>query len=436
MKAPMSTWNPNPGAAEASLDPLLARAEAPEGVVGRLGSEAPASAHAVCELLRRIRHGTLDVQWPDGVWTRFGEDSRDAAPASGFDRAHLRVLNWSVCAAVLKTGDIGFAEAFMAGHWNSKDLSALLRLFLRNREALETAIYGSWWGSLLYRLRHALNRNSRRGSRHNIHAHYDLGNDFYRLWLDPTMNYSSAWYQGDTSQTLEQAQWAKVNRALQMCQVQPGHRVLEIGCGWGAVAECAARQWGAHVTGLTLSTEQLAWAQQRLGDAGLSADLRLQDYRDVDDGPFDAVVSIEMFEAVGRAYWPTYFQTVARQLKPGGRACIQTITIRDDLFARYLKSTDFIQQYIFPGGLLPSPGAFREAAQAAGLRVVDELCFGPDYAHTLRLWRERFVAEELRVREQGFDTRFVRLWTFYLAYCEAAFDAGSTNVSQFTLVRE
>jgi cyclopropane-fatty-acyl-phospholipid synthase len=337
---------------------------------------------------------------------------------------------------VLKSGDIGLAEAWIDGRWTTRDLPGLLRFFLANREAIERVVYGSRWGGLLYRLKHLLNRNSRRGSRRNIHAHYDLGNAFYERWLDGSMNYSSAWFAEGFEQSLESAQQAKMKRALDEAGVQPGSRVLEIGCGWGAVAETAARA-GAHLTGVTLSTEQLAWAQNRLAGAGLAerADLRLQDYRDIADAPFDAVVSIEMFEAVGRDYWPSYFETVRRCLKPGGKACIQSITIHDDLFDRYVRSTDFIQQYIFPGGLLPSPKEFRLAAERAGLVVEQQLAFGPDYAETLRRWRAMFLAQEDAVRSLGFDTRFMRTWDFYLAYCEAAFDAGSTDVVQFTLRR-
>jgi cyclopropane-fatty-acyl-phospholipid synthase len=398
-----------------------------------LPDTAPAAARAVFKLLSRIRHGQLDVQLPDGSTAHFGAP----ASAEGHElRASLRLRNWNVCAAALKSGDIGFAESFIAGDWHSSDLTALLRLFLLNRNEIEGVIYGSWWGSLIYRLRHLLHRNSRSGSKKNIHAHYDLGNEFYRLWLDPTMNYSSAWFDGQPQQDLPSAQWAKVRRALRECGADKGSRVLEIGCGWGALAECAAREFGATVTGVTLSTEQLAWGQKRLKDAGLPGELRLQDYRDISDGPFDAIASIEMFEAVGREYWESYFQTVHQQLKPGGRACIQTITIRDDLFDRYVKSTDFIQQYIFPGGLLPSPSEFRRAAAQAGLRVVNEMAFGPDYAETLKRWRERFLSEEHRVRRVGFDTRFMRIWEFYLAYCEAAFATGNTDVMQFTLVRD
>ncbi len=393
-----------------------------------LPDSAPAAARAVFRLMKNLKHGTLDIQLPDGSHQRFGTE--------GGLHASIRLRNWNVCAAALKSGDIGFAESFIAGDWASRDLVTLLKLFIANRDEIESVVYGSWWGSLLYRAKHLFNRNSRHGSKKNIHAHYDLGNAFYSLWLDPTMNYSSAWFDGNPAAPMEQAQWAKVRRALTECGVKPGDRVLELGCGWGALAECAGRDFGATVTGVTLSNEQLAYAQARVERAGVPADLRFQDYRDIADGPFDAIASIEMFEAVGREYWPGFFDTVKRQLKPGGKACIQSITIRDDLFARYVKSTDFIQQYIFPGGLLPSPSAFREAATQAGLKVVNELSFGPDYAETLRRWRESFLSQDAQVRKLGFDTRFMRIWEFYLAYCEAAFATGNTGVMQFTLQRD
>ena len=394
-----------------------------------LPGSAPAAARAVFRLLGQLRHGTLVVQMPDGSSAHFG------TRAEGEPRAGISLRNWKVCAAALKSGDIGFAETFIAGDWTTPDLTALLKLFLANQATMEKVFYGTWWGSALYRLKHLFNRNSRQGSQKNIHAHYDLGNDFYQLWLDPTMNYSSAWFDGDANRPMPEAQWAKVRRALSEAGVQPGHRVLEIGCGWGALAECAARDFGATVSGVTLSREQLAWGQRRLGDAGLPGDLRYQDYRDIDDGPYDAIASIEMFEAVGREYWPSFFETVQRQLKPGGKACIQSITIRDDLFDRYVRSTDFIQQYIFPGGLLPSPREFRLAAERAGLMVVNELDFGQDYAETLKRWRSSFLHAEDRVRRLGFDHRFMRIWEFYLGYCEAAFAMGNTSVMQFTLQR-
>ena len=397
-----------------------------------LPGSAPAAARAVFGLLRKLKHGTLDVQLPDGGSLRFG------SAVEGELRATIRLRNWKVCAAAMKSGDVGFAETYIAGDWTTSDLTALLTLFIANRDEVEAVVYGTWWGSLLHRAKHLFNRNSRSGSKKNIHAHYDLGNDFYRLWLDPTMNYSSAWFEGDLGRPMVDAQWAKVRRALTECDVKPGDRVLEIGCGWGALAEYAGREFGAQVTGVTLSAEQLAWAQQRLAAAGVAADLRFQDYRDLNAAnaaPYDAIASIEMFEAVGREYWQGFFETLKRQLKPGGKACIQSIVIRDDLFDRYVKSPDFIQQYIFPGGLLPSPREFRAAAARAGFAIVNELEFGADYAETLRRWRIAFVGQDAAVRRLGFDARFMRIWEFYLGYCEAAFATGNTNVMQFTLQR-
>jgi cyclopropane-fatty-acyl-phospholipid synthase len=390
----------------------------------------PAAARAVLGLLGRLKHGTLDVRLPDGSTLHFGNEAAGTGP-----HAAISLRNWNVCAAAMKLGDIGFAETYIAGDWTTPDLVALLEAFTTNRDEIEAVVYGTWWGALLYRARHLLRRNSRRGSKKNIHAHYDLGNDFYRLWLDPTMSYSSGWFEGDRCGDLVAAQQAKMRRALAECAVRGGDRVLEIGCGWGALAELAGRELGATVTGVTLSSAQLEWARRRVDAAGVAADLRFQDYRDIDDGPFDAIVSIEMFEAVGRDYWPDFFAVLRSRLKPEGKACIQSITIRDDLFDRYVRSTDFIQQYIFPGGLLPSRREFRSAAEAAGLAVTGELDFGLDYAETLRRWRERFLAEEGAVRKQGFDTRFMRIWEFYLAYCEAAFATGNTSVVQFTLQR-
>jgi cyclopropane-fatty-acyl-phospholipid synthase len=397
-----------------------------------LPATAPAAARAVLKLLERLEVGTLDLQFPDGSQAHFGKHGE----AGDEPRAAMRLHSWDVCGAALKSGDIGFAESWIAGQWTTPDLVSLLKLFIANRDAVEGVIYGTWWGRLAYRLKHLLNRNSRQGSRKNIHAHYDIGNAFYRLWLDETMNYSSALFEGDTTRRLPEAQRAKVRRALDAVGLAPGQRVLEIGCGWGALAEMAARDFGAQVTGVTLSTEQLAFARERLDAAGLGAraDLRLQDYRDIRDEPYDAICSIEMFEAVGREYWDSYFATLRRQLKAGGRACIQTITIRDDLFDRYVKSTDFIQQYIFPGGLLPSRAQFRAQAERAGLVVADEFGFGTDYAETLARWRSAFLRQDGALRRQGFDTRFMRIWEFYLAYCEAAFATGNTDVVQFTLV--
>jgi cyclopropane-fatty-acyl-phospholipid synthase len=396
----------------------------PAGFV--LPRNAPAAARTLMQLLQRLRHGSLTLHLPDGSVQRFG--STDGPHAS------LRMANWNLCRAVLKSGDIGFAESFIAGDWTTPNLTALLGLMVANRREVEDIIYGSWLGRLAYRVRHLLNRNSKANSRKNIHAHYDLGNAFYELWLDGTMNYSSALFE-TPDQSMVDAQHAKVRRALRMAGVQPGDRVLEIGCGWGALAEKATTEFGASVTGVTLSTEQLAFAQRRMENLGVQdrADLRLQDYRDIADAPFDAICSIEMLEAVGREYWPTYFQSLSKLLKPGGRACIQSIVIDDALFERYIRSTDFIQQYIFPGGCLPCPRELRAQAAKAGLEVVDEFAFGQDYARTLQLWREQFLHEQARVLQLGFDQRFMRIWEFYLAYCEAGFSDGCIDVVQITL---
>lgn len=387
----------------------------------------PAAGRAVLKVLQRLQHGSLTLQLPDGSMQRFGGEA--------LPHAALHLHNWKPCSAALKSGDIGFAESFIAGDWSTPNLTELLRVLVKNRAQVDAVIFGSWAGRLLYRLKHLLNRNTRTNSQKNIHAHYDLGNSFYRLWLDETMNYSSAIFAGDLNQPLAQAQKAKVGRALAACQLKAGERLLEVGCGWGALAEMCTAELGATLVGVTLSTEQLGFALERVQRLGMSecADLRLQDYRDIQDAPFDAICSIEMIEAVGREYWPTYFATLARLLKPGGRACVQSIVIDDRLFERYVRSTDFIQQYIFPGGCLPCPSEFRTHARAAGFEVVDEYAFGLDYAETLRRWREAFLAARAQVLQGGFDERFVRIWEFYLAYCEAAFTEGDIDVVQYTL---
>ncbi|RCS57137.1 SAM-dependent methyltransferase [Parvibium lacunae] len=381
------------------------------------------SARLVFRLLDNLQHGSLHIVLPDGSLTRCGHSEPQAT---------LHLHNWQVCEAVLKRGDIGFAESYMAGDWHSDDLARLLDVLILNRQALDKAVYGSWWGSLYYRLKHWLQGNTRQQARKNIQAHYDLGNAFYQLWLDPSMTYSSALNLADAP-SLEAAQQAKYQRILNELQLSDHAKVLEVGCGWGGFAELATAQ-GATVVGLTLSTEQQHYAQQRLARLGRAeqAEFRLQDYRDT-QGQFDGIASIEMFEAVGEEYWATYFAAIARNLKSGGRAVIQTITIADALFERYRRSTDFIQQYIFPGGMLPSPSRFCQEAELAGLRVVNQRAFGQDYAGTLRQWRHDFMGQLDAIRRQGFDDRFIRMWEFYLAYCESAFRQGNTDVYQYTL---
>ncbi|MBK9243475.1 MAG: class I SAM-dependent methyltransferase [Burkholderiales bacterium] len=393
-------------------------------------SSFPSSARWALRMLDRFSSGTLELTFPDGQRARFG---------AGSPQAHIRLHNWAPIQAALSSGDIGFAESFVSGDWSTDDPVRVLKYFVRNRDAAESMIYGSFWGGLAYRLRHWFNRNTREQAKRNIHAHYDLGNAFYALWLDPTMTYSGALFeQAPTDphapadeQELAAAQRAKYRRVLDELRLAPGSRVLEIGCGWGGFAETAARA-GHLVKGLTLSAAQLHYAQARLERQDLPGELVLQDYRDERE-QFDGIASIEMFEAVGEAYWPSYFATLARCLKPGGRACVQTIEIADRLFDRYRRSSDFIQQYVFPGGMLPSPSEFRRQAARAGLRVAGAHSFGSHYARTLASWRTRFLARLAAVRAQGFDERFLRIWHFYLAYCEAAFAEGNTDVTQYTL---
>lgn len=372
----------------------------------------------VCALLEKLQGGLLEIRLPNGTSALFGDGEHGVV---------MHVSNESVFSMVLTRGDIGLAEAYLDGYWDSPDITGLLTLLARNREVLRRAVYGSWGNLLGARVRHWLNRNSRKGSKRNIMAHYDLGNDFYRLWLDPTMSYSAAIYRENDDGSLEAAQHAKYRRILSRLKAGPGEHVLEIGCGWGGFAETAVAA-GLQVTGLTLSPAQLEWAQERVPQA----DLQLRDYRDLQE-TFDQVVSIEMFEAVGKRFWPSYFKTVAKALKPGGMAIIQSITIRDDLFASYRKGTDFIQQYIFPGGMLPSRQAFRAAAARQGLIVRGEYAFGIDYARTLAEWRHAFDAKWPQIAELGFDEHFRRLWRMYLCYCEAGFLAGNVDVVQFEL---
>lgn len=391
--------------------------------------EIPRAGKVLFSLLSRLRHGRLDVIAPDGQTLSFPGE------LPGPD-AQLHLSDWSLVGDVMRSGDVGFAEGYMDGRWDTPDLAALLYLCASNRSALHRALYGSWLGRTYYRLRHLMRANTRDGARKNIHAHYDLGNDFYRAWLDSSMTYSAGLFRDRPGMTLEQAQQAKYERILDALGVREDQTVLEIGCGWGGFAEYAARTRGCRVHGITLSAAQLEYGQARIREAGLSdlVTLSLTDYRDV-GGSYDCLVSIEMFEAVGERFWPDYFRVVGERLKPGGRAMIQTITIADELFSDYRRGTDFIQQYVFPGGMLPSPAAFRRQARAAGLESGETLLFGGDYAETLRRWRLRYAEVAAGLGPLGFDARFERLWNFYLAYCEAGFRAGSTDVMQVELRR-
>jgi len=389
---------------------------------------APAKARFVLSMLNNLAVGELTLKLPQGKTLRFGE---------GQPKADITIHSWELFDRALAAGDIGFAESYMDAQFTTDNLGRLLTLLNANRQAIDSALYGSWWGRLAYRLKHLLNRNTKTKARRNIQAHYDLGNSFYQEWLDSSMTYSAALFAGDEEKPLEVAQQIKIKRVFEQLHLPNLERgraqVLEIGFGWGGFAEYAAKR-EIHTTGLTLSSEQLAYAQERLQSQGLGtfAHFKLQDYRD-ELGQYDGIASIEMFEAVGLQYWDSYFACIKRNLKPGARACIQTITIDEALFERYTEGTDFIQQYIFPGGMLPSQERFELLAKAHGLFVEDKLAFGNDYALTLKHWREAFLAKESIVRAQGFDSRFFKMWEFYLAYCEAGFNTGSTDVVQYTL---
>jgi len=393
----------------------------------REGRRVPAAGRLLLALLARVERGAIVVEKPDGTSRRFG------APRA--EPAALSIHDWRMARDTMQRGDVGFAEAYIAGHWDTPDLVRLLTLLAVNQPALERAFYGRRLATLLLRMRHWLNANTRRQARKNIVAHYDLGNDFYRLWLDETMTYSSALFDGDHGKPLPLAQHAKYQRMLAQLALPAGARILEIGCGWGGFAEVAARA-GYRVTGLSLSDAQTAWARERLARAGLAdrVELRIEDYRD-HRGTYDGVASIEMYEAVGERWWPAYFAKIRDVLAPGGRACVQGITIAETRFERYRRETDFIQQYVFPGGMLASPSRLVAEARRAGLEPAGEQRFGRDYAETLVRWLAAFDANAARVRAQGFDEPFIRCWRFYLAYCAAGFLSESTDVGHYTFAR-
>jgi cyclopropane-fatty-acyl-phospholipid synthase len=375
-----------------------------------------------------LAFGSLLLRFPDGDARLY----RGRFPGPAGELCIQRPLRFLL--RLLARGEIGFAESYMAGDWESPDLVALLDALSLNEEHLGSGPKGLPGARWLDRIVHRLRDNRRGNSRRNIARHYDLGNDFYRLWLDPGMTYSSAVFAGRPEdwrgESLESAQTRKYGRLLDDLGARPGDHVLEIGCGWGGFAQAAAER-GLRVTGVTLSREQLSFAQARIAAAGLSdlVEFKLQDYRDI-RGQFDHAVSIEMLEAVGESYWPTYFQALRRLVRPGGRIAIQSITINEDDFARYRRSADFIQLYIFPGGMLPSPDRLQAQAQSAGLKPIATRWHGADYAETLRRWRQVFHAAEGEVRRLGYDARFRRMWDYYLAYCEAGFDNGTVDLVQ------
>ncbi len=379
------------------------------------------------QLLARIVIGRLHVVTPEGE--RLSSGGSLPGP-----QAMMVLRRWRAMRRLLLDGDVGLAHAYRDGDFTTPDLTALIELGARNDATLRALVSGTWPARLLNRLRHWRNANSRVGSRRNIPAHYDLGNAFYGHWLDASMTYSSALYTAPT-QSLEAAQQDKLDRIIEMLALEGGEHVLEIGCGWGALAERLAQR-GCRVTAVTLSPAQLAFAQRRIAEAGLAerVELRLQDYRDI-TGQFDRIVSIEMFEAVGEKYWPTYFSKLDQCLKPGGKAGLQIITIKPESYQEYHDNPDFIQKYVFPGGMLPTREHLVSLGRAANLAMVKDFGFGLDYARTLGEWRERFWSVWDRVRPLGFDERFRRLWEFYFFYCEAGFRARNIDVRQVVFAK-
>ncbi len=394
-------------------------------VISRL--RAPATAKAVLFGLAQIRQGGIAATLPNGQTLLLGDYGAQPVP--------MTIKDYRFARRVIFSGDIGFAEGLIAGEWESDDLPALLTLIADNVERIMQLVEGGPIDHVLNLFRHRRRANTRAGSKRNILAHYDLGNRFYEAWLDRSMTYSSAKFDAHVAD-LEGAQQAKYRALAEHLELKAGEHVLEIGCGWGGFAEFAAREYGARVTGITISDEQLRYARERMRRAGLEdrVEIRSQDYRDV-QGQFDKVASIEMFEAVGEKYWPAYFAKIADVLKPGGRAALQIITIRDELFQHYRSRADFIQRYVFPGGMLVSVERLKEETAKAGLAWRKAEAFGLSYAETLAEWARRFRGKWDDIRAMGFDERFKRLWLFYLGYCEAGFRTGRTNVMQLELTK-
>lgn len=386
----------------------------------------PLLLQALLRKLERLECGSITLQLPDQSSVELHGETPGPHAVMELRRP------WAFCRKILLRGDIGFAESYMAGDWDTAHLNDTLMFFAKNEHRFSDANGGTLLNRLAGRLLHAWRRNSLGGSRKNIAAHYDLGNSFYELWLDETMTYSCALFEGE-SESLSRAQARKYQRVLDKLALPAGSKILEIGCGWGGFASLAAER-GYSVHGITLSHEQLAWAQRTAGQRGLNSQLQLElkDYRSL-QGQYDGIVSIEMLEAVGEDYWPLYFDTVKRCLKPGARAVIQVISIDEAYFEGYRRDPDFIQRYIFPGGMLPTPTGLRHQARRAGLQLCAMDGFGHDYARTLLAWDERFISVRRDIERLGFDERFYRMWRYYLHYCAVGFSSQRIDLQQLVL---
>lgn len=390
--------------------------------------DVPKLARLAIKFASNLRRGTLDMTLPDGRVVRCG--GLEPGPA-----AQMTVYSYNFAWRLAHGGDIGIAEAYLRREWDTPNLTQFLYVFCVNHDLIQSMLGNKPIARFVQSVRHWFNRNTRKQARRNIYAHYDIGNSFYSAWLDPSMTYSSALFE-DGTHDLTAAQNNKYRRLAEAINLQPGQKVLEIGCGWGGFAEYAAKHYDAKVVGLTISTEQRDFALKRMQAAGLNekVEIRFQDYRD-ERGQYDRIASIEMIEAVGEQFWPQYFTQLRDRLVPGGYAGIQAITIQDKFFNAYRREVDFIQRYVFPGGMLPSPQVLKSLGDKFGVPVIRERIFGEDYAKTLATWRDNFRAAWPNLMPLGFDERFRRLWEYYLAYCEAGFLSGNIDVRQVVFAK-
>jgi cyclopropane-fatty-acyl-phospholipid synthase len=397
--------------------------------VGTAVAGVPRLVKIVFTYVARIRRGTLDITLPDGRVLRFG--GAEPGPT-----AAMTIYDYAFAWRLMRGGDIGIAEAYLRKEWDTPDLTQFLYIFCVNYDLILPMFEQKNVVRVLQAVQHWFRRNTRAQAKRNIYAHYDIGNTFYKSWLDPSMTYSSALFEDGTTD-LTAAQQNKYRRLAEAINLQPEQKVLEIGCGWGGFAEFAAKNYGVKVVGLTISKEQREFAQKRIFDAGLNerVEIRFQDYRD-EQGQYDRIASIEMIEAVGEAFWPKYFSQLRDRLLAGGLAGIQAITIRDSMFHAYRREVDFIQRYVFPGGMLPSPAVLKSLGDHFGIPVIKERIFGQDYARTLATWRDNFRQAWPNLKPLGFDERFRRLWEYYLAYCEAGFLSGNIDVRQVIFAKQ
>ena len=405
-------------------DPIILTPDNVEAVL----PDVPRLVRFAFKFASRLRRGTLDVTLPNGRTVRCG--GLEPGPA-----AQMTIYSYGFAWRLARGGDIGIAEAYLRREWDTPNLTQFLYIFCVNHDLIQTMLSGKPFARFVQSLRHWFNRNTRRQARRNIYAHYDIGNSFYSAWLDPSMTYSSALFEDGTND-LTAAQHNKYRRLAEAINLQPGQKVLEIGCGWGGFAEYVAKNYDVRVVGLTISTEQRDFALKRMQAAGLSdkVEIRFQDYRD-ERGQYDRIASIEMIEAVGEEFWPQYFSQLRDRLAPGGLAGIQAITIQDKFFNAYRREVDFIQRYVFPGGMLPSPQVLKSLGEKFGVPVIRERIFGEDYAKTLATWRDNFRAAWPNLMPLGFDERFRRLWEYYLAYCGAGFLSGNIGVRQVVFAK-